>query len=110
MSRPAQSAIDQARQAGRGLAISDITLMEIAQLSHRRRIELIVDLESFLSEVARRFKVFPITVNIAMQALPTSYPNDPVDRIIGATALVEDIPLLTADRGIRKSRTVPTIW
>jgi PIN domain nuclease of toxin-antitoxin system len=86
--------------------------MEIAQLSHRRRIEFPVVLESFLSEVILRFKVFPITANIAMQAfgLPPGYPNDPVDRIIGATALVEDVPLVTADREIRKSRAVPTIW
>jgi len=68
--------------------------------------------ETFLSDVEQRFVVFPITANIALQAfeLPTNYPNDPVDRIIGATALVEDVPLLTADRGIRKSRAVPTIW
>ena len=69
-------------------------------------------LEPFLVEIAHRFRVFPITPNIAMQAfeLPGGYPNDPVDRIIGATALIEDIPLLTADRNIRKSRAVPTIW
>ena len=112
LSKGAQAAIDDARQTGRGLAISDVTLMEIAQLSHRRRLEFLVDLESFLSEVAHRFKVFPITVSIAIQAfeLPEGYPNDPVDRIIGATALIEDIPLLTADREIRKARAVPTIW
>ena len=112
ISRPAHAAIKEARQGGRGLAISDITLMEIAQLSHRGRIEFVVDLESFLSDIVRRFKVFPISANIAMQAfeLPKSYPNDPVDRIIGATALVEDIPLITADGEIRKSRAVPTIW
>jgi len=112
MSRPAQAAIDAARQEGSGLAISDITLMEVAQLSHRRRIEFPVGLEAFLIEVANRFKVFPITINIAMQAfeLPAKYPKDPVDRVIAATALIEDIPLLTADREIRKSRAVPTIW
>jgi PIN domain nuclease of toxin-antitoxin system len=62
--------------------------------------------------VERQFIVLPITANIALQAfeLPASYPNDPVDRIIGATALIEDIPLLTADREIRKSGLVPTIW
>jgi len=50
--------------------------------------------------------------NIALQAfeLPVGYPNDPADRIIGATALVEDVPLVTADREIRKSGVVPTIW
>jgi PIN domain nuclease of toxin-antitoxin system len=112
MSRSAQAAIDAARQEGSGLAISDITLMEVAQLSHRRRIEFPVGIEAFLIEVAYRFRVFPITVNIAIQAfeLPANYPKDTVDRVIAATALVEDIPLLTADREIRKSRAVPTIW
>jgi len=112
LSRPAQAAIDGARQRNVALAISDMTLMEIAQLWRRRRIEFPVGLESFLEEVERRFRVFPITKNIAMQAfeLPEAYPNDPVDRIIGATALIEDIPLLTADRQIRASRAVPTIW
>jgi PIN domain nuclease of toxin-antitoxin system len=42
--------------------------------------------------------------------LPPSYPNDPADRVIGATALIEDLPLITADKEIRRSRAVPTIW
>ncbi len=42
--------------------------------------------------------------------LPESYPKDPVDRVIGATALIEDISLITADREIRKAGAVPTIW
>jgi PIN domain nuclease of toxin-antitoxin system len=73
---------------------------------------LIPDPETVLREVERRFVVLPITAGIALQAfdLPASYPKDLADRIIGATALVEDIPLLTADREIRKSRAVPTIW
>jgi len=68
--------------------------------------------ESFLSEVEHRFVVLPITANIALQAsaLPANYPRDPADRIIGATALIEDIPLITADQAIRKSRAVPIIW
>lgn len=70
------------------------------------------DVETVLSEIERRFVVLPITGSIALQAfeLPAGYPNDPVDRIIGATALIEDIPLITADREIRKSGAVPTIW
>ena len=94
------------------MAISDVTLMEVAQLSHRKRIEFPAGLESFLVEVERRFAVLPITSNIAMQAfeLPTSFPKDPVDRLIAATALIENLPFITADREIRKSRAVPTIW
>ena len=112
MSRPAQTAIDEARQSVRGLAISDFTLFELSLLFRKKRFDLVVSPESFLSEVERRFVVLPITANIALQAsqLPASYPKDPADRIIGATSLIEDIPLLTADREIRKSRAVPTIW
>jgi PIN domain nuclease of toxin-antitoxin system len=67
---------------------------------------------AFLSEVERRFTVFPVTANIALQGfdLPARFPNDPVDRIIAATALIEGIPLVTADREIRRSRAVSTIW
>ncbi len=108
----AQSKIEIARRRVRGLAISDVTLLEIAQLARHRRINLIPNAETVLSEIERRFVVLPITANIALQAfqLPPSYPKDPVDRIIGATALIEDIPLLTSDREIRKSAPFPTIW
>jgi PIN domain nuclease of toxin-antitoxin system len=112
ISPTAQSKIEEARRKDRGLAISDITLIEIARLGSYGRINLIPDAETVLTLVERRFIVLPITANIALQAyeLPANYPKDPVDRIIGATALVEDIPLITADREIRKSRAVPTLW
>lgn len=112
LSRPAQAAIDEARQGVRGLAVSDFTLFELSLLFRKKRFDLAVSAEAFLLEIERRFVVLPITAPIALQAseLPASYPKDPADRIIGATALVEDIPLLTADAGIRVSRAVPTIW
>jgi PIN domain nuclease of toxin-antitoxin system len=112
ISPTAQSKIEDARRKDRGLAISDITLLEIARLASHGQINLIPDAETFLADVERRFVVLPIAAHIALQAyeLPANYPKDPGDRIIGATALVEDIPLLTADSAIRKSRAVPTIW
>jgi PIN domain nuclease of toxin-antitoxin system len=112
ISSRAHAAIQDARKKARGLAISSITLLEIARLSSHGRIHLTPDLETFLSDVELRFTTLPITANIARQAveLPESYPKDPVDRVIGATALIEDLPLITADKEIRKSGTVPTIW
>jgi PIN domain nuclease of toxin-antitoxin system len=108
----ARSAIQEARRKDAGLAVCGITLIEIARLASHGRIRLTPDAETVVTEVERHFIVLPITANIALQAfdLPAGYPNDPVDRIMGATALIEDIPLLTADRGIRKSRAVRTIW
>ena len=112
LSTTAQTAIEEARGSVRGLAVSGFTLFELSQLFHKKQFQLTVNPEAFLSEVERRFIVLPITARIALQAfeLPASYPKDPADRIIGATSLVEDIPLVTADREIRKSRAVPTIW
>jgi len=112
ISPKARAAIQEARSKDRGLAVSCITLVEIAMLASRGRIDLKPDTETVLAEVENHFIVLPIARNIALQAfeLAANYPNDPVDRIIGATALVEDIPLLTADRDIRKSRAVSTIW
>jgi PIN domain nuclease of toxin-antitoxin system len=112
ISPTARSAIQTARKKERGMAVSCITLLEIARLAAHGRIRLTPDAETVLAEVEDRFIVLPITRNIALQAfkLPEGYPNDPVDRVIGATALIEDIPLLTADREIRRSRAVPTIW
>jgi PIN domain nuclease of toxin-antitoxin system len=112
ISRPAQAAISKARQRDRGLAISDFTLVELSMLFRKKQFKLAVSLEAFLSEVERRFVVLPITANVALQALelPRSYPNDPADRVIGATARIEDIPLVTVDAKIRNSRAVPTIW
>jgi PIN domain nuclease of toxin-antitoxin system len=112
ISPQAQSAIESARKKDGGLAIASITLVEIARLASHGRIDLKPDLEAFLSDVERRFVVLPITSAVAIQAfdLSPSYPKDPVDRIIAATALVQGLTLVTADQAIRKSRAVPTIW
>lgn len=105
-------AIDDVRRDAKGVAISDITLLELAALANKGRLSLSISLESFLQEVERRFVVLPMTGRVCARAvtLPSTYPKDPADRVIGATALVEGLSLLTADRGIRRSRAVPTIW
>jgi PIN domain nuclease of toxin-antitoxin system len=112
LSKAAKAAINEARQNGEGLAISDITLLELMTLTTKGRIRLDISLESFLREIEARFIVLPISGRACVRALglPAAYPKDPADRIIGATALVEGLSLLTADREIRRSRAVHTIW
>lgn len=112
ISKKARTAIEAARENSQGLAISDITLFEIATLERKRRITLRSTLETFLSDVEARFIVLPITAGVCVRAIgfPASYPDDPADRVIGATALVEGIPLVTADAAIRRSKALPTIW
>jgi PIN domain nuclease of toxin-antitoxin system len=112
ISKRVQAVIDEARGNGAGLAISAMTLVEIATLFGKRRFHLAVSLESFLDEVERRFVVLPINARTCarMLSLPAGYPKDPADRVIGATALVEGMSLVTADREIRRAKVVGTIW
>lgn len=112
LSKNAKAAINEARQNGEGLAISDIALLELMTLTSKGRIRLDISLESFCREIEARFIVLPISGRACVRALglPAAYPKDPADRIIGATALVEGLPLLTADHEIRRCRALPTIW
>jgi PIN domain nuclease of toxin-antitoxin system len=112
LSKRAREAINDARKSGEGLAISDITLLELATLASKGRLHLNITLESFLQELEERFTVLPISGRACARTmgLTANYPKDPADRIIGATALVEGLALLTADREIRRSKAVPTIW
>ena len=112
LSKNAKAAIRDARNNGEGIAISDISLLELSTLVSKGRVRLQIGLESFLQEVEARLVVLPITGRVCARALrlPPNYPKDPADRIIGATALVEGLPLLTADREVRGSRAVRTVW
>jgi PIN domain nuclease of toxin-antitoxin system len=112
LSKKAKETIEEARRTGQGLAISDMTLLELAMLASKKRIRLDVSAEGFLSQVETSFSVLPMNAQICTCAfaLPPRYLKDPADRIIAATALVEGLKLITADREIRKSGVVPTIW
>jgi len=109
LSKNARAAIDDARRNGDGLAISDITLLELATLASTGRIRLNISLESFLREIEMRFTILPITGRACVRALGLPvYRKDPADRIMAGTALVEGLSLLTADRAIRRSRALRT--
>jgi len=111
LSRTASNAIRGASREG-GTAISAITLWELAWLMTNGRLDISGTVEAFVEEIAARTAVRPITAKVAVLAnqFPLSYPGDPCDRMIGATALAEGMPLVTKDRNIRSSKQVKTIW
>jgi PIN domain nuclease of toxin-antitoxin system len=112
LSAKARAAIEVSRKNGEGIAVCDITLLELTTLASKSRIHLGLSLESILMEIEARFVVLPITGRACARVMsfPSTYPKDPADRIIAATALVEGLSLITADREIRRSKLVPTIW
>jgi PIN domain nuclease of toxin-antitoxin system len=57
-------------------------------------------------------EVLPLTVDVAIESeqLGDSFPSDPADCLVTATARVHDLTLITSDRAIRRSRAVRTLW
>jgi prevent-host-death family protein len=103
--------IRNARQNS-GIAVADITLWELAWLAQNGRIVVAGSVESFLRETVARVILKPVTPEIVALGvrLPPEFPKDPADRMIAATAMVEGMPLVTADTHIRRSKAVETIW
>jgi PIN domain nuclease of toxin-antitoxin system len=57
-------------------------------------------------------QIVPLTVDVAIESeqLGDTFPADPADRLIAATARVHDLTLITSDRPIRNSGAVRTLW
>src|SRR6266568_1059725 len=111
LSKKAREAIREARQKT-GIAAASITLWELAWLAENRRILVSGIVDSFVRETISRVIVMPMSPEIVALAvrLPSDYPKDPADRLIASTAIVDGIPLVTADERVRQAKVVQTIW
>jgi PIN domain nuclease of toxin-antitoxin system len=111
LSRAAVSAINRA-QSSDGLAISAVTLVELAGLLHRGKVRLRGSFESSIQQFIADVTVKPITLDIAVLTahFPPDFPSDPMDRIIAATARAEGMALVTADERILGCPLLKTIW
>jgi PIN domain nuclease of toxin-antitoxin system len=109
----ARKAIQQANANGQVLA-SEISFWEIAMLMKKRRLKIDADYLSFMDLLRRAYayQFLGITPEIAHVSvnLPDEISRDPADRIICATAIVSDAALITADKNLRASSAVKTIW
>lgn len=103
----ARAALDGAET----VAISDLSLLEIALLEARGTIALRPDAASALKAFADRLVVLPLDARIAADAVRVALPQrDPFDRVITATARVHGFTLVTKDRRIVDAGVVPIIW
>jgi PIN domain nuclease of toxin-antitoxin system len=112
ISAAAVKALSEARMTGGGVAIADISLWEIASLARKGRVELETPLASFLRSIESTYRVLRVTGEIAVRGIgfTDQYPRDPADRLIGATAIVHGLRLVTKDQPIRASKEVDCIW
>jgi PIN domain nuclease of toxin-antitoxin system len=87
-------------------SISAIVLWEIAKLAQLGRIELDLDDAEVVRTLAR-IHLWPITREIARTSTQLDVRADPADELIGATSIVHNVPLVTRDRTLRRSKQIP---
>jgi PIN domain nuclease of toxin-antitoxin system len=96
LSAAATEAIEDAAE----ITVADISWFELAWLARHERIRLSIPLNSWLERLAAEVRTLPVTPAIAHTAvnLPSSFPGDPADRLIYATAIEHGYGLVTKDR------------
>src|SRR5439155_13641440 len=90
---------------GQPWSISAIVLWEIAQLARMGRIEVDLD-DRQVVRILRSVQLWPITADIARMSTRLDVAGDPADELIGATSIVHEVPLITRDRNLRRSRRI----
>ena len=98
ISRSAQRVLDAADE----MLISAASWYELAWLAERQRIVVDLPIRSWLETLGAQLRTIGITPAIAdtAVALPSSFPRDPTDRIIYATAIEHGVKLVTRDEAI----------
>ncbi len=99
VSPAAAAIIDRADE----LAVAAVTWYELGWLATHGRIALSVAVPTWLGRLAGHVRTVGLTPAIAATAvaLPASFPGDPADRMIYATAVEHGWPLVTKDRRLR---------
>ncbi len=102
LSTPAATALREADE----LAVAAISWFELAWLAHHERILVTIPVRSWLDGLGAQVRTVSITPAIAdtAVALPSSFPGDPADRLIYATAVERGWRLVTKDARLRAHR------
>jgi PIN domain nuclease of toxin-antitoxin system len=110
LSRAAVRAVSNADE----LAVASISWFELAWLAHHERIALTIPVRSWLEELSEQVRTVGTSPAIAATAvaLAGSFPGDPADRLIYATAIEHGWSLITKDERLRNHRRPRrvTVW
>src|SRR5438477_5452898 len=96
------------------LAVAAVSWFELAWLARHERIVVTLPVRSWLEQLAGQIRTMGITPAIADTALslPSTFPGDPADRLIFATAVEHGMKLVTKDRRLGRHPLASslTIW
>ena len=101
--RRVSAAASRALEEADELAVAAITWFELAWLARHERIVVNIPIRSWLQGLASQVRTIGIAAAIADTAVgfPSSFPGDPADRLIFATAIEHGLRLVTKDQAIR---------
>ena len=102
--------LESAVRRAEPIALSAISLLEIAVLGSAGKLGLKVPLGELFEDLQSPvFHVLPLTFEVAAEVILLGNLRDPADRAIVATARVQRLRLVTSDRRIIESKLVHVV-
>ena len=113
LSVTARTFMDDAARAGHNIAISPISLAEILYLVEKGRLPASAyeDLKAALADPESVIEEAPFTIDVveSMRLVPRKEVPDMPDRIVAATGVYLQVPVISRDGRIRSSN-IQTVW
>lgn len=114
LSNTANTVLNKTIAEGGSILVSAISLIEIIYLIEKGRLpsKALASLQDALQDSKTAIELIPIDLNIAaaMSQIKREIVPDMPDRIIAATALSLNLPLVTRDSKIQQAANIQTIW
>ena len=96
------------------LIICDISIWEISMLINKKRLIIDDTTSGFINLLiqSQNYRVQQITPEIAELSVNfgAEINGDPADRLIAATSILRNTPIITADQNLRDATILETIW